>query len=324
MPLALFPSKLTAEHFESAYPDHWDPELKQTVRFWLKDLKNGMNPLTLRTIQTSRERFFRYTLILKDNYGYETLSLPDCLNLKTIYAVISDFPVESYSNRHNTFYAIFSLARYLVQIGDLEESYLVKLKKFRPKRVVPPKRTVLRDSERLEALRSVIIPKNFKNNWSYQIARAVVETLMQTGLRNTELCDLKLNNVDLVNQRLSVYLGKGRKNRKVGIPARVIPILQEYLTYRLQRPVDSPYFFLNFENQPYYLVSLGRLIKKLSILSDVKITAHGLRRTFATFNAEQGRPLHLIQLALGHTDIRTTQEYLMTDEEAVIDAMKNW
>jgi len=71
-------------------------------------------------------------------------------------------------------------------------------------------------------------------------------------------------------------------------------------------------------------VSLGRLIKKLSKLSGIYITAHGLRRTFATLNAEQGRPLHLIQLALGHTDIRTTQEYLMTDEEAVIDAMKNW
>jgi len=48
------------------------------------------------------------------------------------------------------------------------------------------------------------------------------------------------------------------------------------------------------------------------------------RRTFATLNAEQGRPLHLIQLALGHTDIRTTQEYLMSDQETVIEAMKEW
>jgi integrase len=283
-----------------------------------------MRPLTLRTIQTSRERFFRYTLTLKAEYGYEALSLIDCLNLKTIYAVITSFPVESYSNRHNTFYAIFSLARYLVQIGELDESFLVKLKKFRPKRVVPPKRTVLRDTDMIAALRAVLVLENFKNQWSYQIACTVVETLMQTGLRNTELCQLKLSDVDLTNQRLNVYLGKGRKNRKVGIPAGLIPILQEYLTYRLQRPVDNPYFFLNFENQPYYLVSLGRLIKKLSKLSGISITAHGLRRTFATLNAEQGRPLHLIQLALGHTDIRTTQEYLMTDEEAVIEAMKDW
>src|SRR5690349_4086056 len=112
MPLSLFPSHLTPEHLEHAYPDHWDVELKQTVKFWLKDLQNGMRPLTLRTIQTSRERFFRYTLTLKTDYGYESLSIADCLNLKTIYAVITSFPVESYSNRHNTFYAIFSLARY--------------------------------------------------------------------------------------------------------------------------------------------------------------------------------------------------------------------
>jgi len=69
---------------------------------------------------------------------------------------------------------------------------------------------------------------------------------------------------------------------------------------------------------------LGRVIKKLSSLSGIAITAHGLRRTFATLNAEQGKPLHLIQLALGHSDIRTTQEYLMSDQEAVIEAMKDW
>jgi integrase len=243
MPLSLFPSHFTPEHLESAYPEHSDAKLKKTFRFWLKDLKNGMRPLTCAPFKRCGSDFFWYSLTLKVEYGYDSLSLDDCLNLKTIYAVISSFPVESYSNRHNTCYAIFSLARYLVQIGDLDESYLAKLKKFRPKRVVPPKRTVLRNAEMITALRIILIPEHFKNNWSYQIARTVVEPLMQTGLRNTELCQLKLNDVDLANQRLSIYLGKGRKNRKVGIPAGLIPIMQEYLTYRLQRPVDSPNFF---------------------------------------------------------------------------------
>ncbi len=114
MALSLFPSHLTPEHLEAAYPIHWDIELQQTVRFWLKDLQNGMRPLTLRTIQTTRERFFRYTLILKTAYNYNSLSLATCLDLKIVYDVISSFPIESYSNRHNTFYAIFSLARYLL------------------------------------------------------------------------------------------------------------------------------------------------------------------------------------------------------------------
>jgi site-specific recombinase XerD len=41
-------------------------------------------------------------------------------------------------------------------------------------------------------------------------------------------------------------------------------------------------------------------------------------------NANNGKPLHLIQLALGHSDIRTTQEYLMTDESQVVEAMRHW
>ena len=110
----------------------------------------------------------------------------------------------------------------------------------------------------------------------------------------------------------------------MGIPASLLPTLQTYLEKRLKRRTDHPHFFLNSEGAPFHTVSLGRVIKKLSDLSGVKITAHGLRRTFATLNAEQGRPLHLIQLALGHTDIRTTQEYLMSDEETVIEAMKDW
>ena len=78
--------------------------------------------------------------------------------------------------------------------------------------------------------------------------------------------------------------------------------------------------------------------QKLTVASDVRdslfldatsiskriafpIAAHGLRRTFATLNAEEGRPLHLIQKALGHSDITTTQGYLMSEQEAVIEAM---
>ena len=49
MPLSLFPSHLTVEHLDTVYPGHWDAELRQTVKYWLKDLKNGMRPLTLRT-----------------------------------------------------------------------------------------------------------------------------------------------------------------------------------------------------------------------------------------------------------------------------------
>jgi integrase/recombinase XerD len=133
-----------------------------------------------------------------------------------------------------------------------------------------------------------------------------------------------LETVDLENGRILVYLGKGRKSRQIGITSGLLPCLQEYWAERFKRMTNSTHFMLNSENTPYNPTSLGRVIKKVSTLSGQVLTTHGLRRTFATLNAEQGRPLHLIQLALGHSDIRTTQEYLMTDQAAVIEAMKNW
>jgi integrase len=324
MTLSLYPTVLTEEHFSNAYPEHWDTELKTTVKLWLKDLQSGARPLTHRTIQTLRERFIRYTCYLNKAMGFETVTIKDCLEIKTVYTAISSFPAESYSNRHNTYYAVHSLARFMLQLGEIDDGFLLKLKKFRPKRVVPAKRTSIRNTLVLEELRSVITQDNFKSAGICLTIRTILETLIQTGLRNTELCNLSLDDIDLANQRIKVKLGKGRKNRQIGIPKSLLPHLENYLPQRLQRDVPTNRFFLNLFGLPYKPSSLGRVMKKLSTLAGIPFTAHGLRRTFATLNAEQGRPLHMIQIALGHSDIRTTQEYLMSDQESVIQAMQDW
>jgi site-specific recombinase XerD len=263
---SLYPQKLTQAHLESGFPDHWDTDLTQTISLWLKDLQNGMRPLTLRTIQTFRERFIRYTFLIQDLKA-EALSLQDCLAVKTLYKAITSFPIESYSNRHNTYYAIHSLARFLIRLGELEDGYLVQLKKFRPKRVVPPKRTVLRDLETLEQVRQVIKNYPYNSKWQYLAVRTLIEILAQTGLRNSEVCHLTLEHVDLDAQRITVYLGKGRKNRQLGIPAALVSYLQDYLTLRLKTPIQSPYFMLNSEYTPFNPTSLGRVIKRVSELS---------------------------------------------------------
>jgi integrase len=324
MSLPLYPIYLTEEHINHAYPVFWASELKHYARLWIKDMQLGARPFTPRTLQTMRERFIRYTCYLNTELRLETVTLNDCLDIKIIYAAISRFPVESYSNRHNTYYAIYSLARFMLQLGEIDEGHLAKMKKFRPKRVIPPKRTSIRDSEALEHLRSVINPVNFKGLRHTLTVRTILETLTQTGLRNVELCNLTLDDIDLYNQRIIVQLGKGRKTRQVGITKGLSPYLETYLFQRLKRNVPTNHFFLNLFGLPYKPSSLGNIMKRISRLSGIHITAHGLRRTFATLNAEQGRPLHMIQLALGHSDIRTTQEYLMSDEEAVIEAMKEW
>jgi len=175
----------------------------------------------------------------------------------------------------------------------------------------------------LETFRSAIQKDQYESDWSYLTVKTIMETLIQTGLRSSELAGLRLHDIDLASSRLTVYLGKGRKSRVIGIPRSLIPILEAYLEHRL-KITDGESFFLNGKQLPLQPVNIARMIKRISKRIGHPITAHGLRRTFATLNAEEGRPLHLIQKALGHSDITTTQGYLMSDQEAVIEAMQDW
>lgn len=106
-----------------------------------------------------------------------------------------------------------------------------------------------------------------------------------------------------------MYLGKGRKSRRVGISKALHPLLEAYLTQRMEQlesvKPEAP-FFLNAKKLPLLPVNIARMIHRISQRIGHPITAHGLRRTFATLNAEEGRPLHLIKKALGHSDITTT------------------
>lgn len=322
----LFPSRYNEKNIFN-FPDYWDNDLKQWVTLWIQDLQSGVKPATPQTVRTFRGRFIRYTAYIKEQSDQPKVSLSQCLDIKMLYSRISSFPIESYSNRHNTYFAVKSFSLFLIKLEHLEESFLTKLKPLRPKRVVPAKKTVLRDKDKVQQFRSAIAPEHFESNWSYLTVTTIMETLIQTGLRSSELTALRMQDIDLENSRLTVYLGKGRKTRVLGIPTSLQYILASYLEQRTKQLIpateESP-FFLNGKRLPLQSVNIARMTQKISMRIGVPITAHGLRRTFATLNAEKGRPLHLIQKALGHSDITTTQGYLMSDQEAVIEAMQDW
>lgn len=323
---ALFPSQYTEKNILNL-PDYWDNDLRQWVQLWIQDLQAGVRPAAAQTIRTFRARFIRYTTYIHEQIGKSPVTLADCLDIKALYARISSLPIESYSNRHNTFFAVRSLAQFLIKLGELDEAYLAKMKPLRPKRVIPAKRTVLRNKEMVEQFRSAIKCEFYETDWSHLVVTTIMETLLQTGLRSSELAGVRMQDVDLENNRLTVYLGKGRKSRVIGISKGLRQALALYREQRLKQKVpagpEGP-FFLNGKGIALRAVNIARMIQKISKRTGHPITAHGLRRTFATLNAEEGRPLHLIQKALGHSDITTTQGYLMSDQEAVIEAMQDW
>lgn len=144
--------------------------------------------------------------------------------------------------------------------------------------------------------------------------RAMLEVLFSTGMRISELINLKIKQIDK-SGRIFV-LGKGKKERFVYLTPRAKAHLEAYLATRTD---DSPFTFIPYRGQnaadrdrkisPVYLQDT---IKKYRELLDINlpISAHSLRHGFATYLAEAGANPAAIQVLLGHESLETTTRYV--------------
>lgn len=149
--------------------------------------------------------------------------------------------------------------------------------------------------------------------------RSILEVLYATGVRVSELLELKLMNLDLEEGICTVF-GKGSKERivPVGGPAR--RSLERYL--RGVRPTldqgkGRGVVFLNARGKPLSRMAIWNLVKRSSERAGIqrKVSPHTFRHSFATHLLEGGADLAAVQELLGHADISTTQIYTHVDRE---------
>lgn len=142
--------------------------------------------------------------------------------------------------------------------------------------------------------------------------KAIVELLYGCGLRVSECCDLRLNQVHLEQGFLRV-IGKGDKERMIPMHARCVRALRTYLDVDRQHweVKRSPYLFVNAHGHPIYRQYVHSMIKKrlARIGLPMDLSAHSFRHSFATHLLDGGGDLRVVQELLGHSDITTTQIY---------------
>lgn len=142
--------------------------------------------------------------------------------------------------------------------------------------------------------------------------KSMLELMYGTGLRISELLDLKLTDFDLENCIIRCY-GKGRKERIVPIGEYTMESLNAYLKVRnmLLKKKNCEYLYLNNLGGRLSRFSFFKILKNMlqekGIHKDV--SPHSLRHSFATHMLEYGADLRSIQELLGHSDISTTKIY---------------
>lgn len=140
---------------------------------------------------------------------------------------------------------------------------------------------------------------------------AVIELLFSTGMRISELCSLRMNDINLYEKTVLIY-GKGSKERKLQIGNDdVIYILENYKKEYLFEIQNTNHFFVNHTGNPLSDQSVRRAINKYASLAAIElhITPHMFRHTFATSLLEADVDIRYIQEMLGHSSINITEIY---------------
>jgi integrase/recombinase XerD len=149
--------------------------------------------------------------------------------------------------------------------------------------------------------------------------RAILELLYATGMRASELVNLKVEDVNLEACHLRC-MGKGRRERLIPLGLTARAQLAEYLQHirpKLEGKKDTPYVFISRNGLQLDRHQLYRLVRKYVMLAGVagRISPHTLRHCFATHLLGGGADLRSVQEMLGHADIATTQIYTHVDKE---------
>lgn len=156
----------------------------------------------------------------------------------------------------------------------------------------------------------------FPDDFEGRRDRTILLTFYCTGMRLSELCGLKLSDIDFHSSQLKV-LGKRNKERIIPFGIELSSNLKTYIAERDKIALDNNYLFVTSKGEPVYSQLVYRLVNKYlgEVTTLDKKSPHVLRHTFATHMLNNGAELDAIKELLGHANLAATQVYTHTTFE---------
>ncbi len=159
--------------------------------------------------------------------------------------------------------------------------------------------------------------------------RALLEMLYSSGLRVSELINLKINDI-YFNEEIVRVTGKGNKQRIVPVGSSALFWLDKYL--KESRPLlmkkikSGNYLFLSTRSTKLSRMSVWKIVNKYVVQANIEkeVHPHTFRHSFATHLLEGGADLRAVQEMLGHVDISTTQIYTHVNRDYVSQVHKEY
>ena len=212
------------------------------------------------------------------------------------------------------------------KISSLKSLYLYLIKKNILKnspisQVITPKKEKYLPSSMSEEEVDRLLKSPDPSNKTEKRDKAMIEMLYATGMRISELVNLKLTDVDMQRCVAKVF-GKGKKERLIPFGEAALEALSDYISDRDKSA--SKEIFLSNRGKKLSRVAFWQRIKIYLIRENLKnsISPHTLRHAFATHLLNRGADLRSVQLLLGHSDLSTTQIYTHIAKQRLSEVLK--
>jgi len=228
---------------------------------------------------------------------------------------------KSFTEKNCRFVAMSSLVTYFTSLGLLPQSRISAIREAKPKRSKPVKKRFI-TREQVDLIIKTITNCPSTLSYSRVLLKAVIESAYELGIRISELCSIKISDIDFDKQEIFIPKAKGNKSFTKGFNNRLKNILLEYLNTRPRTECLNLFVLDNGKSltRDTLIQRFRRITKKLGL----DTSFHAFRRNYITRHLQDGKSLIDVSIAVNHFSPRMTEQYLVPDIQKSIQEQKQW